>query len=239
MQISPDSLIFFEWGFVKLNATIVFTWLIMALLVITSWLVTRRLKMGEGEISRGQNILEMIVIGICSQIRAVSRHAPEPFLPFIGTTFLFIVTSNTLSAVPAFQPPTGSLSTTAAIAICVFFAVPIYGIADRGVVDYFKQYLAPNPIMLPFNIIGELSRTMALAVRLFGNVMSGVMIGAILLSLVPLFIPVIMQLMGLLIGVIQAYIFTVLAMVFISSAMRTHEEKLAALERAGKISSSH
>ncbi|MEN4098415.1 MAG: F0F1 ATP synthase subunit A, partial [Anaerolineaceae bacterium] len=131
--------------------------------------------------------------------------------------------------------PTGSLSTTAAIALCVFLAVPIFGISDRGVVDYFKQYIEPTPIMLPFNILGELSRTLSLAVRLFGNIMSGTMIGAILLSLVPLFVPIIMQLMGLLVGVIQAYIFTVLAMVFISSAMRTHEEKLAALERAGKM----
>ncbi|MEN4041218.1 MAG: F0F1 ATP synthase subunit A [Anaerolineaceae bacterium] len=235
MQFSPDSIIFFEWGFVKLNATIAFTWFVMALLVITSWMITRRLKMGEGDISRGQNILEIIVINLCNQIRAISRHDPEPFLPFIGTTFLFIVTSNILSVVPGFHPPTGSLSTTAAIALCVFLAVPIFGISDRGVVDYFKQYIEPTPIMLPFNILGELSRTLSLAVRLFGNIMSGTMIGAILLSLVPLFVPIIMQLMGLLVGVIQAYIFTVLAMVFISSAMRTHEEKLAALERAGKM----
>jgi F-type H+-transporting ATPase subunit a len=231
VDISPDATIIFDLGFVQINATIFYTWLIMALLVITSWLITRNLRMGEGNITRGQNILEMIVIGISSQIRDASNQKPEPFLPFIGTLFIFIATSNILSAVPVFQPPTGSLSTTAAFAICVFIAVPVFGIADQGVVSYLKQYLYPNIIMLPFNVIGELSRTLALAVRLFGNVMSGTMIGAILLSIVPLFFPVIMQLFGILIGIIQAYIFAVLAMVYIASALRSHDEKHDALEQ--------
>jgi F-type H+-transporting ATPase subunit a len=230
VEISPDATIFFEWGFFKLNATIVYTWLVMALLVITSWLITRNITTEDRKITRGQNILEMIVIGISGQIREASRQKPEAFLPFIGTLFIFIATSNILSVVPVFQPPTGSLSTTAAFAICVFIAVPVYGIADQGVMNYLKQYMYPNIIMLPFNIIGEVSRTLALAVRLFGNVMSGTMIGAILLSIVPLFFPVIMQLFGMLIGVIQAYIFAVLAMVYIASAMRTHEDKRPDLE---------
>jgi F-type H+-transporting ATPase subunit a len=225
VSISPDSVVYFEWGFIKLNATILFTWFIMALLVIGSWLVTRKLTFNNTNVTRGQNILEIIVLGITGQIREASQQKPEPFLPFIGTIFLFIATSNTLGAIPGFPPPTGSLSTTTAIAICVFIAVPLFGIPSQGWGNYFKQYFYPNPILFPFNVIGDFSRILALAVRLFGNVMSGTMIAAILLSIVPLFFPVVMQLFGLLIGLIQAYIFSVLAMVYIASSMATQESK--------------
>jgi F-type H+-transporting ATPase subunit a len=127
--------------------------------------------------------------------------------------------------VPGFQPPTGSLTTTTALAICVFFAVPIYGIAERGLKGYLSNYIQPSVAMLPFNIIGEISRTLALAVRLFGNIMSGTLIAAILLSLVPLFFPVIMQAFGLLVGLIQAYIFAILAMVYIASGTRARRRQ--------------
>jgi F-type H+-transporting ATPase subunit a len=154
---------------------------------------------------------------LLDQIRDVTQQDPVPYLPFVGTLFLFIVTSNVLSVVPGFEPPTGSLTTTAALAICVFLAVPAYGIARLGLVAYLRGYLRPSPFMLPFTIIGELSRTLALAVRLFGNVMSTTVIIAILLSVAPLFFPVIMNAFGLLIGVIQAYIFAILAIVYIAS----------------------
>ncbi|MCB0085812.1 MAG: F0F1 ATP synthase subunit A, partial [Caldilineaceae bacterium] len=144
-------------------------------------------------------------------------------LPFAGTLFLLIATVNVLSLVPGYRSPTGSLSTTAALATCVFIAVPIYGVAKRGVRSYLRSYIQPSIFMLPFNIIGELSRTLAMAVRLFGNVMSGDMIVAILLGIVPLFFPIVMQLLGLLIGFIQAYIFAVLATVYIASATATGE----------------
>ncbi len=221
MEISPDAIILWQSGFFKINATILFTWLIMALLTIGSWLVTRNIK-GALEMSRGQNVLEVIVEGVMGQIREVSQQNPRPYLAFIGTLFLFIVISNVLAIVPGFQPPTGSLSTTAALALCVFLAVPIFGIRAQGLGGYLRQYIEPTPIMLPFNIIGELSRTLSLAVRLFGNMMSGGLIAAILLTIVPLFFPVIMQALGLLTGVIQAYIFAILAMVYIASATRAH-----------------
>jgi F-type H+-transporting ATPase subunit a len=177
-------------------------------------------------LSRGQTLLEVIVSTVQDQIREVSQQDPGRYLLFIGSLFLFIAISNILVIVPGFHPPTGSLSTTAALAICVFFAVPIFGIAQRGVRGYLSQYLKPSPIMLPFNIIGELSRTLALAVRLFGNIMSGSMLVAILLAIVPLVFPIVMQLLGLLTGLIQAYIFAILAMVYIASATRVqHEEK--------------
>jgi len=218
MRISPDAIIFWQMALVKLNATIVFTWLVMLLMVLGSWLVTRNLHTGQ-KLPRWQNLLESIVVLINGQIRDVTRQEPERFLPFLGTLFLFIGVSNLLSVVPGFQPPTGSLSTTAGLAICVFIAVPAYGIVDNGIVGYLKNYIQPTPLMLPFNITGEISRTLALAVRLFGNVMSGTMIVAILLAIAPLVFPVIMNLLGLLTGMVQAYIFAILAAVYIGAGL--------------------
>jgi F-type H+-transporting ATPase subunit a len=187
------------------------------LLTLISWLVTRRLSTGT-ELTRWQNLLEVLVSGIRDQIRQVSHQDPGKYLPFVGTLFLFIAMANLLNIVPGYTAPTGSLSTTTALAICVFVAVPLYGIVSEGPVRYLRHYLKPTWLMLPFNVIGELSRTVALAVRLYGNIMSGTVIVAILLSLTPYFFPVVMQLLGLLTGMIQAYIFAVLAMVYIASA---------------------
>lgn len=222
MIISPDGIVFWQWGLFSLNATIVFTWLVMGLLTLISWLVTRGLSTGTA-ISRWQNLLEVLVTGINDQIRQVSHQEPGRYLPFVGTLFLYIAMANLLNIVPGYMAPTGSLSTTTALAICVFIAVPIYGIAYEGSVSYMKHYVKPSWLMLPFNIIGEISRTIALAVRLYGNIMSGTVIVAILLSLTPYLFPVVMQLLGLLTGMIQAYIFAVLAMVYIASATSAHQ----------------
>lgn len=221
IQINPDEALW-SLGSLKLNRTLLFTWIVMLVLIVTSRLITRRLS-SSASISRSQNLLEVLVTGLQSQIRDVSRQEPGPYLPFAGTLFLFIATSNLLSVIPGFVVPTGSLSTTAALATCVFFAVPLYGVTKTGIRNYLRQYVQPSALMLPFNIIGELSRTLALAVRLYGNMMSGSVIGAILLGFVPLFIPVLMHLMGLLTGMIQAYIFAILAMVYIASATQAHE----------------
>ncbi len=223
MTINPDEFILYQWGWFTVNATIFFTWLVMFLLTFGSWLVTRKLT-SEGELSRWQNLLEVLVSGIKGQIREVSRQEPGPYLPFVGTLFIFIAISNILAIVPGYIPPTSSLSTTAALAICVFIAVPVFGISHQGILNYLKQYLQPTFFMLPFNIIGELSRTMALAVRLYGNMMSGTVIVAILLTITPLIFPVVMQALGLLTGLIQAYIFAILAMVYIASASKAHQE---------------
>lgn len=221
MTISPDGVVFWQAGGFSLNATIVFTWLVMALLTLGSWLVTRRLTT-DTQISRWQNLLEVLVSGIRDQIRQVSHQEPGPYLPFIGTLFLFIAMANLLNIVPGYMAPTGSLSTTTALAICVFVAVPLYGIGSEGPVNYLRHYVKPTWLMLPFNVIGEISRTLALAVRLYGNIMSGTVIVAILLSLTPYFFPIVMQLLGLLTGMIQAYIFAILAMVYIASATSAH-----------------
>lgn len=223
MVISSDEIVVWQWESISLNATILLTWVVMALLVCAAWLVTRNLST-DANISRGQNILETIVSLLRNQIHEISDQTPDQYLPFVGTLFIFIATANLLSIVPGFRPPTGSLSTTTALAICVFIAVFIFGIARQGLRGYLQQYLRPSPFMLPFNIIGEFSRTLALAVRLFGNVMSGTMIVGVLLSIVPLFFPVIMETFGLLTGMIQAYIFAILAMVYIASATRTHQQ---------------
>ena len=220
MDISPDQWILHEWRGWQLNATIAFTWAVMALLVLGSWAITSRLSEGE-TVSRWQVMLEVIVSAIRDQIADVGAREPERYLPFIGTLFLFIATANLLTIIPGYQPPTGSLSTTAALAICVLIAVPVFTIAQRGLGAYLRNYIQPTPLMLPFNLIGEVSRTVALAVRLYGNVMSGTVIVGILISVAPFFFPVVMQVLGLLTGLIQAYIFAILAMVYIGSASRT------------------
>ena len=241
--ISTDELFRREWGIVSINATIIYTWIVMVLMVVGSWLGTRRLSSGP-RMSRWQNLLEVVVGTISKQIREVSGQKSEPYIPFIGTLFLFIVICNLLSVVPGWHTPTGSFSTTTALAICVFLAVPIYGVQKLGLLGYLKQYLRPTPLMLPFNVIGELSRTLALAVRLFGNVMSGGKIAAILLAITPLFVPVVMHALGLLTGVIQAYIFAILAMVYIASATKaagtTEEEQPSdTLQTSKKGESAH
>ncbi len=223
-DISPDQVVYWQWGPVAISATLVFTWGVMLLLVLGSWLVTRKLSHEDTRIPRWQNLLEILVGGIREQIRQAGQSKPGPFVPFIGTLFLFIAVSNVLMIFPGFMAPTGSLSTTAALAGCVFFAVPIYGISQRGAGTYLRQYIEPTPFMLPFNIIGELSRTLALAVRLFGNIMSGTKIAAILLAVIPFLFPAVMNVLGLLTGLIQAYIFAILAMVYIASANRSQRQ---------------
>lgn len=223
MNITPDAIVYWQAGPVKVTATLVFTWVVMAILAGGSWLVTRRLTTGT-RLPRGQNFLEILVVGIRDQIREVTGQNPDRFLPFIGTLFLFIVVSNVLVIVPGYHPPTGSLSTTAALALCVFVSVPVYGISDNGPWGYLKTYVRPHPLMLPFNVLGELTRTVSLAIRLFGNVMSGSMVAATVLAIAPLFFPILLNALGLLIGVIQAYIFSILALVFIASATRARPE---------------
>ena len=219
MHITPDHSILCQWGCVHLNATILCTWIVMLLLTVVAWLVTRRLKGPDAPRSRWQNALEGIVQAIRGQIREVCPEGGDTYLPFVGTLFLFIALSNLLDIVPGWHAPTGSLSTTAALALCVGVAVPVFGILRKGFAGYFRHYLRPSVIMLPFHLLSETTRTLALAVRLFGNIMSGTMIVGILLAIAPFFFPALMQALGLLIGLIQAYIFAILATVYIAAAV--------------------
>jgi len=223
MELTPDAIVFAAWGPVHLNATIVFTWAIDLLAVGLAWRVTSRLTTGV-HVSRWQTLLELIVEAIRNQLAEIAPERPERFLPFVGTLFLFIAVSNALVIVPYYRPPTGSLSTTVALAICVFVAVPAFGIAEHGLLGYLRRYATPSWVMIPFNIIGEVTRTIALAIRLFGNIMSGSLIVAMIVALAPLFFPIVMNALGLLTGLIQAYIFAVLAAVYIASGVRTQDE---------------
>jgi F-type H+-transporting ATPase subunit a len=219
MRLSPDDIIFWQHGFLKLNATIAFTWGLMFVLAAGSRLVTRSLSTGLRR-SRWQNLLEIVVTAINQQIGEVGLRRPERYLGFLGTLFLFVAMASVFTIVPGYEPPTGSLSTTAALAICVFAAVPLFGIEESGLASYLRAYLKPTFVMLPFNIISEVSRTLALAVRLFGNMMSGTLILAILLTITPFIFPIALSALGLLTGMVQAYIFSILATVYIAAATR-------------------
>ena len=223
MNISPDQTILFDLGVVKINATLAYTWLTIALLAGLARWATRNLST-TGELSPWQNLLEVLVEGVQNQIQDIARQDPGPFLPFIATLFLFIAACTLLAIVPGYEPPTGSLSTTTALALGVFCAVPFYGVRRHGWRGFLHLYLEPTPLMLPLNIIGELARTVALAVRLYGNVMSGAVVGAILLLITPLAFPALMHALELLTGLIQAYIFAVLATVFIAAATAAQDQ---------------
>ena len=222
MHLSPDEMIFWEHGFLKLNATIVFTWGLMFVLAVGSKLITRKLSTGLKR-SRWQNLLEIVVTAIEKQIEDVGLRNPKKYLAFLGTLFLFVAAASLCTIIPGYQPPTGSLSTTVALALCVFVAVPFFGIQEQGIGSYLKAYVEPTFIMLPFNIISEISRTLALAVRLFGNMMSGAMIIGILLTITPFIFPIVLTALGLLTGIVQAYIFGILAAVYIAAATRVRK----------------
>jgi F-type H+-transporting ATPase subunit a len=219
MRLSPDEMIFWQHGLLKLNGTILFTWALMLTLAVGSELVTRKLST-DLQRSRWQNLLEIIVTGIEKQIEDVGLPRPKKYIGFLGTLFLFIALASLCTVIPGYEPPTGSLSTTAALALCVLVAVPFFGIEEQGLVGYLKSYMEPTVLMLPFNIVSEFSRTLALAVRLFGNMMSGTMILAILLTITPFVFPIAMNALGLLTGMVQAYIFSILAAVYIAAATR-------------------
>ena len=217
MNLSSDQQVLWQHGSITLNGTIATTWAMMIAMSLGAWLITRRLATGR-TISRWQCSLEMIVTSIEQQIREVGMEQPERYLPFLGTLFLFVAAASLCTLLPGYAPPTGSLSTTAALAICVFIAVPLFGIREQGLGGYLRTYTKLKFVMLPFNIISELSRTLALAVRLFGNMMSGAMIIAILLTITPYLFPIAMTALGLLTGMVQAYIFSILAAVYIAAA---------------------
>jgi F-type H+-transporting ATPase subunit a len=224
MHLTPDHVVLWQWRWLHINLTMIYTWMVMLFLTLGSWVVSRRLALGDRARSRWQNAFEIVVDAIRGQIRAVCPRGGDAYIPFIGALFLFIALSNALDIIPGWHAPTASLSTTAALAISVGVAVPVFGIRSQGLLDYFRGYLKPTVIMLPLHLLAETSRNLALAVRLFGNMMSASMIVGVLLAIAPLFFPVIMQALGLLTCMIQAYIFAILAMVYIAAAVQREEE---------------
>jgi F-type H+-transporting ATPase subunit a len=206
----------FTIGPVPVTEPVVVTWGLMGALALAGWLLSRSLQLKP---SRSQAALELVVGTIEAQIRDTMRVAPGPYLPLIGTLFLFILTANWSSLVPGVKPPTAHIETDAALALIVFFAVIYFGIRARGPAGYLRSFAEPNIFMIPLNLIETFTRSFSLLVRLFGNVMSGVFIVGIILSLAGLFVPIPLMALDLLTGAVQAYIFAVLAMVFIGSAV--------------------
>jgi F-type H+-transporting ATPase subunit a len=212
--------ILFHLGPVPISRPVVTTWAIMALLTGLSWLAFRRADVRAGGL---QTILEIVVETLAKQVNEITRCDPWPYLPLLGTLFLFLVFANLMAIVPGMQPPTGRLETPAALAVIVYLSVHYFGVRSRGFGKYVKRYVKPTPLMLPLNFLSEITRTFSLMVRLFGNMMSHEFVIAIVVFLAGLFLPIPFMLLGILIGIIQAYIFTVLAAVFIGAAVSGSE----------------
>lgn len=222
MHLSPDDIVYFRLGSIRISATLVYTWLIIFILGLLSFVVRQKISSGQAP-RKLQSLFEVIVLSIKEQIEEMGLVPGERYLSFTATLFLFIGTAHLLILFPFYITPTSSLSTTSALAIIVFFSVPFFGISKVGLKNYFLAYFKPSFLLFPFHLLSEFSRTLALAVRLFGNMMSGEMILAILLIIAPLFFPILMTALGLLTGMVQAYIFTILATVYIAAATRGHE----------------
>lgn len=223
-----SSIALFNLGPIPITAGVVVTWAIMAVLVLGSILLTRRLSSFPTAI---QAALELIVDTVDNQIRDTMRIEPAPYRAFIGTLFVFIFVANWSSLVPGIEPPTAHLETDAALALLVFLAVIWFGIRAGGVRGYLSTFESPNPIMIPLNFIESLTRTFSLLVRLFGNVMSGVFVIGIVLSLAGLLVPIPLMALDLLTGAVQAYIFSVLAMVFIAGAVNEGQPETNSSQR--------
>jgi F-type H+-transporting ATPase subunit a len=206
----------FHVGPIAITEPVIITWVIMALIVTFAIAVTLRLSLMP---SKAQTILELFVGAIDGQIRDTMQVEPSPYRALIGTIFIFILVANWSSLIPGIEPPTAHLETDAALAAIVFCAIIFYGTRTRGLAGYLRTFTEPTWIMIPLNVVEQITRIFSLIVRLFGNIMSGVFIGAILLSLAGLFVPIPFMALDLLTGAIQAYIFTVLAMVFIGAAV--------------------
>jgi F-type H+-transporting ATPase subunit a len=200
-----------------ISHAVVVTWALMALLGIGSWWLTRRLALHP---SRLQAVLELLVTTLDAQIRDTMQVAAAgPYRGLIGSLFLFILAANWSELVPGIEPPTANLETDTALALLVLVASVGYGIARRGLRRYLRAFAEPSWLMIPLNLVEQVTRTFSLTVRLFGNVMSGVFVIGIALSLAGLLVPIPFMALDILTGAIQAYIFSVLAMVFIGAAI--------------------
>jgi F-type H+-transporting ATPase subunit a len=206
----------FYIGPVPFSEAVVVTWVIMAVLAVGGFILTRRLQLQP---SKTQAAFELIVDSVDGQIRDTMGTEPGPYRAFVGTLFTFIVVANWSSLIPGVPPPTGRIETDAALALLVFIAVIWFGVRAVGVRGYLRTFASPSMIMIPLNVIESITRTFSLLVRLFGNVMSGVFVVGIVLSLAGLLVPIPLMALDLLIGLVQAYIFAILAMVFIAGAV--------------------
>ena len=217
MRDSPlTSTVLFHLGTIVITRPVVTTWVIMLALVLICRLVTRRLQMRpDGR----QALLESLVLGIAEQIQSIIHKDAQRYVPMLGTLFIYLVAANLCGLLPGVEPPTGKLETPLALALIVFFSVHLFGIQARGLRGYLASFAKPKLIMLPLNLLSEVTRTFSLMVRLFGNIMSGTFVIGLVIALAGLFVPIPLMVLELLVGVVQAYIFTVLATVFIGAAV--------------------
>ena len=230
MPASPlVSAVVFRVGPIAVTQPVVTTWVIMVTLTAGAWAATRRLALNPG---RRQVVLELLVTGIIDQIEDIVRKDGRPLLPLLGTLFIFLLAANLSGLLPGVAPPTGKLETPAALALTVFLAVHYFGIRARGLKGYLASFARPKLIMLPLNLLSQVTRTFSLMVRLFGNVMSGEFLIGLVLSLAGLLVPIPLMALELLVGIVQAYIFSVLATVFIGAAANQDE---AGSDRAGRL----
>jgi F-type H+-transporting ATPase subunit a len=217
MKHSPlEATILFHFGPLPIMLPVVTTWGLMILLVVGSWWTTRSLKLIAGD---WPAVIESIVVGMEGQIEGILGRDSGPFLPLLGTLFIFLVAANLSGIVPGLKAPTASLETPAALAVIVFFSVHFFGIRIQGLLPYLKSYLKPNPAFLPLNILSEITRSFSLALRLFGNIMSDELVLGIILTLAGLVVPIPFMAFAILIGLVQAYIFSVLAAVYIGGGV--------------------
>jgi F-type H+-transporting ATPase subunit a len=218
MTQSPLSMpVLLHLGPVPVTEPVLLTWCIMGVLTAGCWVLRRHLVLVRP--SPAQAVLELLVDAISSQVRDTMHADPRPFLPLIGTLFLFILAANWSSLIPGIEPPTAHLETDAALALIVFASIIWFGIRARGVGGWLASFAEPSLLLLPLNLVESITRTFSLLVRLFGNVMGGAFLIGIVLSLAGLLVPVPLMALELLTGAIQAYIFSVLAMVFIGGAI--------------------
>jgi F-type H+-transporting ATPase subunit a len=217
MQGSPlTSSVLFHLGPIAITRPVVTTWAIMIALTVTSRLVTSRLRtQPDGR----QAVLEVLVAGIARQIEDVIRKDARPFLPMLGTLFIFLVAAALCGVLPGTEAPTSKIETPAALALIVFCSVHYFGVRARGFRGHLASFAEPKLIMLPLNILSEVTRTFSLMVRLFGNIMSGGFVVALVVALAGLFVPIPLMALEILVGLVQAYIFAVLAAVFIGAAV--------------------
>ena len=210
----------FSLGPLDITNTVVTTWGIMLLLGFVSWLITRNLSLKPGIL---QILLEGVVIAIESSITGIAPQQAKQLLPFIGSLWVFLVVANLVGLVPTLHSPTRDLSATAALAILVFFSVHWYGIRNQGIKDYLKHYMSPSPILLPFHLVSEITRTVALAVRLFGNMMSLEMAALLILMVAGFLAPIPILMLHIVEALVQAYIFGMLALVYVAGGIQSLE----------------
>jgi len=210
----------FELGGVQLTSTVITTWVVMAIIGLLAWLTTRRLTTQP---DRPQAMVEAIVLTIEESIRDIAPQHVDKILPFIGSLWIFLIVANLIGLIPGMHSPTRDLSATAAMAFLVFLSVHWYGIRIQGLKNYLLHYLRPSPILLPFNLISEVTRTIALAVRLFGNIMSLEMIALLVLLVAGFLVPVPILMLHIVEALVQAYIFGMLALIYVAGSLQSQQ----------------